>query len=238
MHRDPGAFGAAPLRSLALCVLQVPKLAQEAHSAAIDRTVDEALRRSGVGAEELSAVAVTVGPGLSLCLGVGVQKAVRLAQCYQLLLCRVHHMEAHAMVTWLPSSPPPRLDLKAATDAPPTDAAAGAPIAEPAEGGAAAPAAPSSSSSAAAKVATVAPSSAEPPAPAAAAAEPTASTALSPDGVPPFPFLTLLVSGGHNMLVLSVGLGRHTILGSTLDDSIGERLEPPTPTPPTPTSVP
>ena len=54
---------------------------------------------------------------------------------------------------------------------------------------------------------------------------PTASTTLSPDGTPPFPFLTLLVSGGHNMLVLSSGLGRHQILGSTLDDSIGEAFD-------------
>ena len=33
-----------------------------------------------------------------------------------------------------------------------------------------------------------------------------------------FPALILLVSGGHNMLVLSEGIGRHRILGTTLDD--------------------
>lgn len=43
--------------------------------------------------------------------------------------------------------------------------------------------------------------------------------------IPAFPFLTLLVSGGHNMMVLSHALGRHTILGSTLDDSIGEAFD-------------
>ena len=52
----------------------VPKLAMEAHRAAIDRTVDETLRLSGVHPSKLSAIAVTVGPGLSLCLGVGVKK--------------------------------------------------------------------------------------------------------------------------------------------------------------------
>lgn len=37
-----------------------------------------------------------------------------------------------------------------------------------------------------------------------------------------FPFLTLLVSGGHNLAVLSRGIGCHTILGSSIDDSVGE----------------
>merc|ERR1712232_485082 len=44
-------------------------------------------------------------------------------------------------------------------------------------------------------------------------------------GEPSFPFLTLLVSGGHNMAVLTQGIGRHTILGSTIDDSIGEAFD-------------
>merc|ERR1719478_1533057 len=42
---------------------------------------------------------------------------------------------------------------------------------------------------------------------------------------PKFPFLTLLVSGGHNLAVLSHGLGHHRILGSTIDDSIGEAFD-------------
>eukprot|EP00967_Tisochrysis_lutea_P139977 scaffold254996_cov19-Tisochrysis_lutea.AAC.1 len=40
----------------------------EAHKAAIDRVVENALARAGVQASQLDAVAVTVGPGLSLCL--------------------------------------------------------------------------------------------------------------------------------------------------------------------------
>lgn len=31
-----------------------------------------------------------------------------------------------------------------------------------------------------------------------------------------FPFLALLVSGGHNQLILARGIGEYTILGSTL----------------------
>ncbi|CAK0896305.1 unnamed protein product [Prorocentrum cordatum] len=139
----------------------VPRLAQEGHRNAIDKTVEEALRRAGVAPAELSAVAVTVGPGLGLCLEVGVRKALQIAAAHDLPLVRVHHMEAHTLVTRLPP------------------AAAGQPAAEqPAK-------------------------------------------ALSPA----FPFVTLLVSGGHNMAVLSRGIGSHTILGSTIDDSIGEAFD-------------
>lgn len=48
----------------------VPKLAQEAHEAAIDGCVEAALAAAGVRPDQLDAVAVTIGPGLSLCLRV------------------------------------------------------------------------------------------------------------------------------------------------------------------------
>jgi N6-L-threonylcarbamoyladenine synthase len=48
----------------------VPKLAQGAHEEAIDRVVQQALDAAGVAASDLDAIAVTVGPGLSLCLRV------------------------------------------------------------------------------------------------------------------------------------------------------------------------
>ena len=124
----------------------VPKLAQEAHEAAIDCCVDAALAAAGVEAGELAGVAVTVGPGLSLCLRVGVRKAHALAARHALPLVPVHHMEAHALVA--------RLGRQA-------------------------------------EVA--------------------------------FPFLCLLVSGGHNLLLLVEGVGQYIQLGTTLDDALGER---------------
>ena len=36
-----------------------------------------------------------------------------------------------------------------------------------------------------------------------------------------FPFLCLLVSGGHNLLLVVHGIGHYTLLGSTLDDAVG-----------------
>lgn len=43
--------------------------------------------------------------------------------------------------------------------------------------------------------------------------------------VPAFPFLALLVSGGHTQLVHVEGIGRYTILGESLDDAAGEAFD-------------
>jgi N6-L-threonylcarbamoyladenine synthase len=40
--------------------------------------------------------------------------------------------------------------------------------------------------------------------------------------LPPFPFLSLLVSGGHTLLVRVDGIGRYTVVGQTIDDAAGE----------------
>ncbi|MGI9204787.1 MAG: tRNA (adenosine(37)-N6)-threonylcarbamoyltransferase complex transferase subunit TsaD [Woeseiaceae bacterium] len=42
---------------------------------------------------------------------------------------------------------------------------------------------------------------------------------------PDYPFLALLVSGGHTMLVWVAALGDYTVLGSTLDDAVGEAFD-------------
>ncbi len=45
------------------------------------------------------------------------------------------------------------------------------------------------------------------------------------DDPPAFPFLALLVSGGHSQLVAVQGLGRYRIIGETLDDAAGEAFD-------------
>jgi N6-L-threonylcarbamoyladenine synthase len=40
-----------------------------------------------------------------------------------------------------------------------------------------------------------------------------------------FPFLALLVSGGHCQLLKCMGIGNYTILGGTIDDSLGEAFD-------------
>lgn len=42
---------------------------------------------------------------------------------------------------------------------------------------------------------------------------------------PAFPFLTLLVSGGHCQMLLSRGVSDHMVIGSTLDDALGEAYD-------------
>jgi N6-L-threonylcarbamoyladenine synthase len=48
---------------------------------------------------------------------------------------------------------------------------------------------------------------------------------LLEDDPPQFPFLALLVSGGHTQLVAVEGLGRYRILGESLDDAAGEAFD-------------
>ncbi len=51
---------------------------------------------------------------------------------------------------------------------------------------------------------------------------------LSPllaDPRPEFPFVALLVSGGHTQLMQVDGVGRYTLLGETLDDAAGEAFD-------------
>ncbi|OAY76931.1 putative tRNA N6-adenosine threonylcarbamoyltransferase, mitochondrial [Ananas comosus] len=124
-----------------------PKMAEEAHALVIDKVVQQALDNANLTEKELSAVAVTIGPGLSLCLRVGVSKARRIAGMFRLPIVGVHHMEAHALVARLVQR-----DLQ-------------------------------------------------------------------------FPFLGLLISGGHNLLILSQSLGNYVQLGTTIDDAIGEAYD-------------
>jgi N6-L-threonylcarbamoyladenine synthase len=42
---------------------------------------------------------------------------------------------------------------------------------------------------------------------------------------PEFPFLALLVSGGHTQLVHAAGIGEYRIIGQTLDDAAGEAFD-------------
>jgi hypothetical protein len=40
-----------------------------------------------------------------------------------------------------------------------------------------------------------------------------------------FPFLALLISGGHTQLVMCRGVGDYILLGNTLDDAVGEAYD-------------
>jgi N6-L-threonylcarbamoyladenine synthase len=48
---------------------------------------------------------------------------------------------------------------------------------------------------------------------------------LLEDNAPAFPFVALLVSGGHTQLMQVAGIGQYTLLGDTLDDAAGEAFD-------------
>lgn len=45
------------------------------------------------------------------------------------------------------------------------------------------------------------------------------------DNAPAFPFVALLVSGGHSMLVEVKGIGQYEVLGESIDDAAGEAFD-------------
>jgi N6-L-threonylcarbamoyladenine synthase len=47
----------------------------------------------------------------------------------------------------------------------------------------------------------------------------------TPPPAPEFPFVALLVSGGHTQLMRVDGVGRYTLLGETIDDAAGEAFD-------------
>lgn len=48
---------------------------------------------------------------------------------------------------------------------------------------------------------------------------------LLDDPAPEFPFLALLVSGGHTQLIAAQGLGQYELLGESIDDAVGEAFD-------------
>jgi tRNA N6-adenosine threonylcarbamoyltransferase len=51
---------------------------------------------------------------------------------------------------------------------------------------------------------------------------------LSPlleDNPPAFPFVSLLVSGGHTLLIEVIGVGQYHLLGESIDDAVGEAFD-------------
>ena len=75
----------------------VPELASRAHQLNIVPVVDTALKRAGVSAADLSAIAFTRGPGLLGSLLVGTSFATGLALSQSIPLIEVNHLQGHIM---------------------------------------------------------------------------------------------------------------------------------------------
>ena len=79
----------------------VPELASRAHQLNIVPVVDAALRRAGVTADQLSAIAFTRGPGLLGSLLVGTSFAKGLALSQDIPLVEVNHLQAHILAHFI-----------------------------------------------------------------------------------------------------------------------------------------
>ena len=75
----------------------VPELASRAHQQNIWPVVDTALKRAGVGVEDLSAIGFTRGPGLLGSLLVGTSFCKGLALSLGIPLVDVNHLQGHVM---------------------------------------------------------------------------------------------------------------------------------------------
>lgn len=79
----------------------VPELASRAHQQNIVPVVDQALKQAGVQASELSAIAVTLGPGLMGSLLVGVSFAKGMAVSLGIPLIEANHLQGHILALFL-----------------------------------------------------------------------------------------------------------------------------------------
>ena len=124
----------------------VPELAARSHVEKIDWIVKKAIDDSGYKIEDIDAVASTAGPGLIVCLSVGLSFGKTFAATLNKPFIAVNHLEGHALS--------PKLN-----------------------------------------------------------------------SIIDYPYLLLLISGGHSQFLNVQGLGKYKRLGTTIDDALGEAFD-------------
>jgi len=124
----------------------VPELAARSHIEKIDWIVEKAIKESGKRINEIDAVASTAGPGLIVCLSVGLSFGKAFATSINKPFIAVNHLEGHAL------SPKINSNLN-------------------------------------------------------------------------YPYLLLLISGGHSQYLSVQQLGKYKRLGTTIDDALGEAFD-------------
>ena len=124
----------------------VPELAARSHIEKIDLIAKKAINESKIKIEEIDAVAATAGPGLIVCLSVGLNFGKTIALALKKPFIAVNHLEGHAL------SPKLNFEIN-------------------------------------------------------------------------YPYLLLLISGGHSQFLSVQGLGKYKRLGTTIDDAVGEAFD-------------
>jgi len=91
----------------------VPEIASRKHLELLDSVIDEALNKADTRLEDLSAVAVTIGPGLVGALLIGLASAKALSYVLEIPLIGINHLEAHLNAGFLehPQVRPPLVSL-------------------------------------------------------------------------------------------------------------------------------
>ena len=124
----------------------VPELAARAHVENIDYIINKALTDSKISLDQIDGVAATAGPGLIVCLTVGLNIGKSIAAFSNKPFVAVNHLEGHAI------SPGLKNEIK-------------------------------------------------------------------------FPYLVLLISGGHSQYLIVKDIGKYEQLGTTIDDALGEAFD-------------
>jgi N6-L-threonylcarbamoyladenine synthase len=174
-----------------------PEMASRQHVVTITPVIEQAMGDAQATWDDLSAIAVTHGPGLAGSLLVGVNVAKGLAYARGLPLIGVNHLEAHIATNWLDVS----VEEARAALPPAVSRRSPKPVGE--------------------QAIRMYPSSlfdgsgqdAQP-----------AQDKPDPYQVA-FPVLCLVVSGGHTELVLMHDYGEYQRLGATMDDAVGEAFD-------------
>lgn len=79
----------------------VPEIASRKHIEKINQVIEEALQEAGVTLGEITAIAVTYGPGLVGALLVGVSAAKAISFATEKPLIGVHHIEGHISANYI-----------------------------------------------------------------------------------------------------------------------------------------
>ena len=79
----------------------VPEIASRKHIEKINQVIEEALKEAGVTLKDITAIAVTYGPGLVGALLVGVSAAKAISFATGIPLIGVHHIEGHISANYI-----------------------------------------------------------------------------------------------------------------------------------------
>ena len=124
----------------------VPEIAARAHVEKIEFIINKAIKESGINLNNISGISATAGPGLIVCLTVGLNVGKAIAGSLKKPFIAINHLEGHALS--------PKINKKIE-----------------------------------------------------------------------FPYLLLLISGGHTQFLEVKGVNNYKRLGTTIDDALGEAFD-------------